>query len=42
MPAFYIKPSSIEDLVNQSVGRMLDLFDFEVSNFERWSGFKKE
>lgn len=42
MPAFYIKPSSIEDLVNQNVGRMLDLFDFEVGNFERWSGFKKE
>lgn len=41
MPAFYIKPSSIDDLVDQSVGRMLDLFDLDVGNFERWKGLKE-
>lgn len=42
VPAFYIRPSSVEDLVNQSVGRMLDLFNLDAENFERWSGWKKE
>ncbi|KAK9342570.1 flavoprotein [Lipomyces starkeyi] len=42
VPAFYIRPSSVDDLVNQSVGRMLDLFDLDMGNFERWTGWKKE
>lgn len=42
VPAFYIRPSSVEDLVNQSVGRMLDLFNLDAGNFERWSGWEKE
>jgi phenylacrylic acid decarboxylase len=27
VPAYYIRPASVDDLVDQSVGRMLDLFD---------------
>lgn len=42
VPAFYIKPSSINDLVDHSVGRMLDLFDLDTTQFERWGGWKKE
>ncbi|KAL2832525.1 phenylacrylic acid decarboxylase [Aspergillus cavernicola] len=42
MPAFYIRPGSVEDLVDQSVGRMLDLFDLDTRDFERWDGWKKE
>ncbi|KAL1963750.1 hypothetical protein VTN77DRAFT_7816 [Rasamsonia byssochlamydoides] len=42
VPAFYIKPSSVDDLVDQSVGRMLDLFDLDTADFERWNGWKKE
>lgn len=42
VPAFYIKPASVEDLVDQSVGRMLDLFDLDTEDFERWNGWKKE
>ncbi|RAO65003.1 uncharacterized protein BHQ10_001015 [Talaromyces amestolkiae] len=42
VPAFYIKPSSVEDLVNQSVGRMLDLFNLDTGTFERWSGWEKD
>ena len=42
VPAFYIKPSSIEDLVDHSVGRMLDLFDLDTAGLERWEGWKRE
>ncbi|KAA8570312.1 hypothetical protein EYC84_002615 [Monilinia fructicola] len=42
MPAFYTKPGSIDDLVDQMIGRMLDLFDIDTGDFERWSGFQKE
>ncbi|EXJ90725.1 3-octaprenyl-4-hydroxybenzoate carboxy-lyase UbiX [Capronia coronata CBS 617.96] len=41
VPAFYIRPSSVDDLVNQSVGRMLDLIGIDAGNFERWDGFRK-
>lgn len=40
--AFYIRPSSVEDLVSQSVGRMLDMFNLDAGNFERWNGWEKE
>ncbi|KAL7928280.1 flavoprotein [Trichoderma chlorosporum] len=42
VPAFYIKPSSVDDLVDQSVGRMLDLFDLDTGDFERWNGWSKD
>jgi phenylacrylic acid decarboxylase len=42
VPAFYIKASSIDDIVDQSVGRMLDLFDLDTADFERWEGWKTE
>ena len=38
MPAFYAKPKSIEELVRQSVGRALDLFDIEHEEIKRWMG----
>jgi 4-hydroxy-3-polyprenylbenzoate decarboxylase len=40
MPAFYHRPSSIDDLVNQTVGRILDLLGVSPSEelFERWRG----
>ena len=42
VPALYIKPASVEELIDQSVGRMLDLFDLDTGDFERWNGWKKE
>lgn len=42
MPAFYIRPGSVDELVNHSVGRMLDLFDLDMEGFERWTGWKTE
>jgi len=36
LPAFYTNPKSIEDLVDQSVGRALDLFDLDWQDTRRW------
>lgn len=36
MPAFYHKPKSVLELVNESVGRVLDLFDLETGLVRRW------
>ena len=36
VPAFYNAPKTIDDLVNHSVGRVLDLFDIEVGLVRRW------
>jgi flavin prenyltransferase len=36
MPAFYIRPQTIDDLVNHAVGRVLDLFDIEMDGMQRW------
>ncbi len=35
-PAFYAQPQSIDDLVNHSVGRILDLFDIDLELVKRW------
>ena len=35
-PAFYTKPQTIDDLINHSVGRILDLFDIELDIVKRW------
>ena len=39
MPAFYTRPASIDDIVNQSVARVLDLFNIET-DMQRWPGLK--
>lgn len=42
IPAFYHKPASIEDLVNHSIGKVLDLLSLEHALFRRWgSGGRK-
>jgi 4-hydroxy-3-polyprenylbenzoate decarboxylase len=38
MPAFYAQPTTIDDLVNHSVGRVLDLFDLDTGALKRWEG----
>jgi len=38
VPAFYTKPESINDMVNHTVGRCLDLFDLDNSLVSRWGG----
>ncbi len=36
VPAFYHKPQAIDDIVNQTVGRCLDLFDIDAGLVKRW------
>lgn len=36
VPAFYAKPNTIEEMVDQTVGRILDLFDIDVGIVRRW------
>lgn len=36
VPAFYNKPQTIDDIVNHSVGRVLDLFDIDTDVVKRW------
>lgn len=38
MPAFYNAPRTLDDIINNSVGRMLDLFDLDSGMVERWQG----
>ncbi|KAK1921496.1 flavoprotein family [Papiliotrema laurentii] len=36
VPAYYIRPKSLQDLTDQTVGRMLDAFGIHTTGFERW------
>jgi len=36
MPAFYARPRSLDDLVDHTVGRLLDLFDIDAGLAHRW------
>ncbi len=42
VPAFYHKPKTVQDLVDYSVGRVLDLFDIEHNLLPRWEGLPEE
>ena len=37
MPAFYNKPKTLDDVINHTVGRILDLFDLDTGKVKRWS-----
>jgi len=40
MPAFYLRPTSLDDLVDASVARVLDLLDVPHTLSERWAGLE--
>ena len=42
VPMFYSKPETIDDIVNHTTGRCLDLFEIDTSLVKRWSGMGKQ
>ena len=40
LPAFYARPESLEQMVDQSVGRALDVFGLDWAPVRRWEGLK--
>ncbi|MFZ1170950.1 MAG: UbiX family flavin prenyltransferase [Bradyrhizobium sp.] len=38
VPAFYARPAGLEQMVDHTLGRVLDLFDIENSAVSRWGG----
>lgn len=38
VPAFYARPASLEQMVDHTLGRVLDLFDIENTAVSRWAG----
>lgn len=38
VPAFYALPETLEQMVDHTLGRVLDLFDIESRTVRRWSG----
>ena len=42
LPSFYHKPASIEEMVDHTVGRVIDLFGIEHTLAPRWAGMKQQ
>ena len=40
VPAFYNFPKTLDDIVNHTVGRVLDLFHLDVDIVKRWQGMQ--
>lgn len=36
LPAFYANPKSLEEMIDHTLGRVLDLFDLDVGTVRRW------
>ncbi|KAJ9139463.1 hypothetical protein NKR23_g7861 [Pleurostoma richardsiae] len=41
VPAFYTRVGTLDDLVDHTVGRILDLFALDTGGFSRWNGMNK-
>ena len=41
MPAFYHAPKTVDDIINQTVGKILDQFRIPHHLFRRWGAKKK-
>jgi 4-hydroxy-3-polyprenylbenzoate decarboxylase len=42
VPAFYIRPQSLDEVVDHSVARALDLFDLDAGIIRRWAGLGRQ
>ncbi len=40
IPAFYHKPQTVDDIIDQTVGKVLDQFGLDASLFRRWTGLE--
>jgi 4-hydroxy-3-polyprenylbenzoate decarboxylase len=40
VPAFYSRPTSLAEMVDHTLGRVLDLFDIDLGKVRRWTGEK--
>jgi flavin prenyltransferase len=38
VPAFYNRPKTVDDIINHTVGRLLDLFGIDTKVVKRWEG----
>ena len=38
VPAFYAKPQTLAEMIDHTLGRVLDLFGFETGMVKRWGG----
>jgi 4-hydroxy-3-polyprenylbenzoate decarboxylase len=38
VPAFYARPASLDEMVDHTIGRVLDLFDIDTGLVSRWTG----
>ncbi len=41
VPAFYANPKSLDEMVDHTLGRVLDLFGIETGTVRRWEGDKR-
>jgi 4-hydroxy-3-polyprenylbenzoate decarboxylase len=42
VPAFYNRPKTVDDIINHTVGRLLDLFGIETDVVKRWEGGRNQ
>ena len=40
VPAFYNFPKTVDDIINHTVGRILDLFHMNIDLVKRWEGMR--
>ena len=36
VPAFYAKPTGLDDMIDHTLGRLLDMFDIDTGTVRRW------